>query len=354
MEYPTNVTFRAMKRIACFSVIALLLVSCSDRSDDLFILRGDAQGSSFTIKYNDTAHVDMAAQVDSVFELIDNSLSLWVEGSSINTLNSGDSVTIQDPHLFAVLAKAQDVHWDTHTAFDPTVDTLMRFWGFRGRGGEPDTNRLAGVMQHIGLGRMLSHFDWHLEDSTRATLTYSGADRKLTFDPNGIAQGYTVDVLAGLFDEAGIVDYMIEVGGEVRVRGKHPQNRSWRMQIDKPVEGDTRVRQAVIELNEGSMATSGNYRKFREINGKKYGHTIDPRTGYPVQHGLLSATVLAEECAIADALATAFMVMGEEESKKWLDEHTEVKAYLIMDDGNGGMRTWQSPGVKIEEAKKGA
>jgi thiamine biosynthesis lipoprotein len=336
-------------------VTALLTLSgCGDAGetvDTLMVATGEAQGTTFNIQYDDSLQRDLTGPIDSLFGVIDRSLSQWVEGSSVNRLNSGDSVVIIDPHLFAVLAKAQEVHWITGTAFDPTVDTLMRFWGFRGISPDPDSAGLQlipNILNHVGMGRMLAHFDWKMKGTDKAELTYAGFDRKVTFDPNGIAQGYTVDVIAEYLNSRGIDNYMVEVGGEVRAKGKHPQGRSWTLQIDKPVEGNTHVPQAKIQLNDASLATSGNYRKFREIDGKKYGHTIDPRTGYPVDHGLLSATVVTKECAIADALATAFMVMGADSTKVWLARNEDVKAYLIMDDGEGGMETWQSEDLTIE------
>ena len=344
---------RSMRDISFMAGLAFFVIACNDDTgvNDLLMLNGEAQGTTFNIQYDDSLQRDLSKPVDSILKVIDNSLSLWVEGSSINQLNAGDSVTLSDPHLFAVLSKSQDVHWNTGMAFDPTIDTLMRFWGFRGDGGSPDSSdfsSIGGVLDHVGLGRMISHFDWKLKGTDQAELTFAGFDRKLSFDPNGIAQGYTVDVIADYFNGLGIDRYMIELGGEVRAKGKHPQGRAWSLQIDKPIEGNAHVPQAVIELGNESMATSGNYRKFREINGKKYGHTIDPRTGFPVDHGLLSATVVAGECAVADALATAFMVMGEDSTRSWLKEHSEVKAYLIMDDGNGGLKTWKSEGLVIK------
>lgn len=329
----------------------VLVSGCTDRVDQLMVVKGEAQGTTFTIKYNDPLQRDLSVSIDSIFGVIDRSLSQWVEGSSINRLNSGDSVTLTDPHLFAVLARSQEVHWNSGMTFDPTVDTLMRFWGFRGKGPAPDSARLKlipNVLNHVGLGRMVANFHWKMKGTEKAELTYSGFDRKVTFDPNGIAQGYTVDVLSQFLDNQGISAYMIEVGGEVRTRGKHPEGREWTLQIDKPIEGDQHVMQAKIRLKDASLATSGNYRKFREINGKKYGHTIDPRTGFPVDHGLLSATVVTQECAIADALATAFMVMGPDSTQAWLGRNPSVQAYLIMDDGNGGFSTWQSEGLMID------
>ena len=147
-----------------------------------------------------------------------------------------------------------------------------------------------------------------------------------------------------LLQQQGITNYMVEVGGEVRCSGVNDQGATWVMQIDKPVDGDAHVQQTTVPLQERSLATSGNYRKFIEIGGQRYGHTIDPRTGRPAMNALLSASVIADDAATADALGTALMVMGPEEAKAWLGQHTEVDAYLIIDDGRGGYASWSTPG----------
>jgi thiamine biosynthesis lipoprotein len=168
-------------------------------------------------------------------------------------------------------------------------------------------------------------------------------------DMNAIAQGYAVDVLAGFFDERGIRNYLVEIGGEVRTMGQNRFGYDWRIGIDKPIDGlqlPGVQMQAVINLSGRSLATSGNYRRFYVEDGIKYSHTIDPSTGYPVQHGLLSATVVADDCMRADAYATAFMVMGYEKARQYLEEHTGLDAYLIFNDEQGEYRVWYTEGLK--------
>lgn len=147
-----------------------------------------------------------------------------------------------------------------------------------------------------------------------------------------------------MFEQLGMNNYMVEVGGETRCSGQNDKGTPWQMQIDKPVEGAAHELQTVVPLQDKSLATSGNYRKFIEVGGKRYGHTIDPRTCRPAMNALLSASVITDDCATADALGTALMVMGPDEGKEWLAQHTEVEAYLVIDDGSGGYTVWSTPG----------
>ena len=168
-------------------------------------------------------------------------------------------------------------------------------------------------------------------------------------DMNAIAQGYAVDVLCEFLESKGIINYLVEIGGEIKTRGHNPRGTEWKVGIDRPIEGlqipgvDL---QAIVEISDRSLATSGNYRKFYEKDGVKYSHTIDPKTGYPVQHGLLSATVLAGDCMRADAYATGFMVMGYEKSREFLLNQSGLDAYLIYNDEEGKYRVWYTDGMK--------
>jgi thiamine biosynthesis lipoprotein len=171
----------------------------------------------------------------------------------------------------------------------------------------------------------------------------------IMLDMNAIAQGYAVDVLAGFFDAENIENYLVEIGGEVRCNGKNRFGLDWRIGIDKPIDGlqlPGVQMQAIVQISGRSLATSGNYRRFYEEDGIKYSHTIDPSTGYPVQHGLLSATVVAHDCMRADAYATAFMVMGYEKARRFLEEHTYLDAYLIFNDEAGKYRVWYTAGME--------
>jgi thiamine biosynthesis lipoprotein len=174
------------------------------------------------------------------------------------------------------------------------------------------------------------------------------SDPRVKLDFNAIAQGYSVDVLCGYLDKQGITSYLVEIGGEVRVKGDKGDS-PWRIGIDRPEDNNMSPGEnleAVIEMKDRSLATSGNYRKYYVENGIKYSHTIDPKTGYPAKNQLLSATLLASDCATADGIATACMVMGKEKSIEFLDLHPEFDAYLIYSDENGIFKTWMTENMK--------
>jgi thiamine biosynthesis lipoprotein len=171
----------------------------------------------------------------------------------------------------------------------------------------------------------------------------------IKLDVNAIAQGYSVDIVAEFMDRKGIVNYMVEIGGEVKTKGLNDKGKVWKIGIDKPIENNLvpgQNLQAVISLNNGAIATSGNYRKFYEKDGLKFTHSINPKTGYPVISKLLSATVMTSDCMTADAYATAFMIMGFEKSIILLSNQDTLNAYLIYSDENGDFKTYITPGMK--------
>jgi thiamine biosynthesis lipoprotein len=330
-----------------FSVaIAILVAGCGGPKSDLVTLKGEAQGSTFTIKYIDTLQRDLSGPVDSLFRVIDRSLSLWDTTSTVTAFNAAaDTFVSDDVHFRTVVALSRQLWHSTDSAFDPTVLPLVKAWGLGKKGrAELDTNAVTALRRVVGMDRIAMDESWRQRAVQPPVITYFKREQAVQFDPNGIAQGYTVDVLAMLLQQHGITNYMVEVGGEVRCAGANDKGTTWVMQIDKPVEGDAHQQQTTVPLQDRSLATSGNYRKFIELGGKRYGHTIDPRSGRPAMNTLLSASVIADDAATADALGTALMVMGPEEAKSWLGEHREVEAYLIIDDGNSGYSVWITPG----------
>ncbi|NOR34396.1 MAG: FAD:protein FMN transferase, partial [Bacteroidales bacterium] len=213
-------------------------------------------------------------------------------------------------------------------AFDITVAPVVNAWGFgfteRSR---VDSALIDSLLQFVGMSKVSLRENKLVREREGMML-----------DMNAIAQGYAVDVLAGFFDAENIENYLVEIGGEVRCSGKNRFGLDWRIGIDKPIDGlqlPGVQMQAIVQISGRSLATSGNYRRFYEEDGIKYSHTIDPSTGYPVQHGLLSATVVASDCMRADAYATAFMVMGYEKARRFLEKHTYLDAYLIFNDEMG-------------------
>jgi thiamine biosynthesis lipoprotein len=337
---------RVVRGFLLTALIAVVAVGCGGSKSDLVVLQGKAQGSTFTIKYIDSLQRDLSGPVDSLFRVIDRSLSLWDSTSTVNAFNvAADTFVSDDIHFRTVVALSEQLWHSTDSAFDPTVLPLVRAWGLGKQGrASLDTAAVLGLRRLVGMDRITMDNDWRIHATWPPRITYYKREAAVQFDPNGIAQGYTVDVLAMLLQQRGIEQYMVEVGGEVRCAGVNEQGKAWVMQIDKPLDGDEHVQQTTVPLRDRSLATSGNYRKFIEIGGQRYGHTIDPRTGRPAMNTLLSASVIADDAATADALGTALMVMGTEEAKGWLTQHRDVEAYLISDDGKGGYAVWSTAG----------
>ena len=244
-----------------------------------------------------------------------------------------------DRYFQEVFKKSIEISKNTGGLFDVTVGPLINAWGF-GPGKQMKMDSLLVDSLRSFTGYHLVHLQGNKLIKEKPAVT---------LDFNAIAQGYTVDLLAGYLEEKGIVNYLVELGGEVKAKGKKDNNSYWRVGIDQPNEIYTTGRplQAVVELKDGALATSGNYRKYIEEDGKKYTHIINPKTGYPSKHNLLSATVIASDCMTADAYATAFMVMGLETAKKFVsaNKHLNLEVYFIYDQ-NGKWETYASERVK--------
>jgi thiamine biosynthesis lipoprotein len=228
---------------------------------------------------------------------------------------------------------------ETDGAFDITVAPLVNAWGFGFKNGiEPTSEQVDSLMQIIGYQKVSL-------SAGKVTKT----DDRVMLDCSAIAKGYGTDVVARLLRSKGITNFMVEIGGEIVTSGVNAENQPWRVGITKPVEdpmGTTGEVQSIVKITDKAMATSGNYRNFYYKDGKRYAHTIDPKTGYPVQHNILSATVFAKSCAVADAYATSFMVMGMEKAQQLLEQHPELMAYLIYSDEDGKNAVWYSPSLE--------
>ncbi len=324
------------------------------------VIQGEAQGTTYTIRYleNDSS---FKTGVDSILHRIDQDLSTWVPTSLINRMNAHDRIDTvfafyDSTKYFSVLFDVSREIWQqTDSAFDPTVYPLVELWGFGLKNKEVVTpekvaERKAKVSMQPSNIDMLEIENGYLYKETQIRKGQAG----VRLDFNAIAQGFSVDVIAEYLEAQGISNYMIELGGEVLCKGVNSKGSDWRIAIDKPVDDAERVFQAILNVRNKAVATSGSYRKFFEENGKKYSHAIDPRTGYPVQHSLLSATVMASNCMLADAYATAFLVMGVDDTKLFLESHPDLglEVYLIYDE-EGAFVSWMSNGMKeqIEELK---
>lgn len=281
----------------------------------------------------------LKGEIEEALHTIDNSLSPFNQHSIITAINRNESM--QTDSLFrAVFRRSLEISAETDGAFDITVAPLINAWGFGFKKGIfPDSAQVDSLRQLIGYTRVSLDADGCVQKQ----------DPRLMLNCSAVAKGYAVDVVARLLQAKGIDNLMVDIGGEVVVKGHNPQQRPWRIGINKPVDDSLATNQelqAIVELTEGAIATSGNYRNYYHRNGKKYAHTIDPRTGYPVQHAILSSTVLAPDCMSADAYATAFMVMGLEEAEAFIEAHPELAAYFIYSQPDGSYGSFTSQRMK--------
>ncbi len=294
---------------------------------------GNIFGTTYNIKYQ--ASENLHEDIKRVLLDVDNSLSMFNRNSVISAFNSNKDTTANEMFT-AVFNLAQEVSAKTGGAFDITVAPLVNAWGFGFKKGVlPDSATVEEILQSVGYNT-ISLVDGKIVKQNASTMLDCGA----------IAKGYGCDMVARMLDSKGVKNYIIEIGGEIVTKGNNDKGETWNVAISKPTENatpDNGGHQAVISISGKGMATSGNYRNFRIENGKKYAHTIDPRTGYPVQHSLLSATVIAENCAKADAYATAFMVTGLEQAIE-LCKSDDIEAFFIYADENGDLQTIATEG----------
>ena len=315
-----------------------------------------AEGSIFGTIYHITYEADRDLQPDMVEALmhVDNSLSMFNDSSVISRINRGEDVDLSKQRMFVeVFQLAQTISKETNGAFDITVAPLVNAWGFGFKNDtKPSPAAIDSLRQFIGYQNV--NIVNHQVQKT---------DPRTMLDCSAIAKGYGTDVVARLLRSKDVSNFMIEIGGEVVVAGKNDRGGPWRIGVTKPTEypeNQNNELQAVLSLpyhnststskhTLSALATSGNYRNFYYKDGKRYAHTIDPRTGYPVQHNILSATVIAPNCATADAYATSFMVLGLDSAKQVLAHHPELLAYLIYTDEKGQYATWQSEQLLIDK-----
>lgn len=302
-------------------------------------------GMVFGTTYNITYQCDSNLHNSIIRELekVDEALSPFNKKSVITAVNNNHDIEVND--MFAdVFLLAQKISDDTGGDFDITVAPLVNAWGFGVKNGtQPTKHNIDSLKNIIGYKKV------RLEGRKVVK-----KDKRLMLDCSSIAKGYGSDVVARFLQKRGVKNYMVEIGGEIVTKGISPKRVPWKIGVTRPVDDSLSVSkelQSVINVTDKAMATSGNYRNFYYKNGKKYAHTIDPHTGYPVQHNILSATVIADNCATADAYATAFMVMGLEKAQKLLERHPELMAYFIYSDKDGKNKTWCSEKLKKKVAE---
>ena len=298
--------------------------------------KGMIFGTVYHVTYQNSDNLN--DQIVTELNKVDSSLSMFNKQSVITKVNDNQDIEV-DLMFGDVFTLARTVSADTDGAFDITVAPLVNAWGFGFKSGNmPSRHTIDSLRTFVGYKRV------ELHDSRIVK-----ADPRVMLDCSAIAKGYGCDVVAELLRRKGIDNFMVEIGGEVVTSGISEKRVPWKIGVTKPSDDSLSVNnelQTVLNITDKAMATSGNYRNFYYKNGKKYAHTIDPATGYPVQHSLLSATVISDRCAKADAYATAFMVMGLEKAKKVLDRHRDLMAYLIYSDHKGEYKVWFSPSLR--------
>ena len=298
-------------------------------------------GTTYSVTYQ--CDEDLQKEIEAELKKVDAEFSMFNSQSVVARLNNGEKPELSNDFI-DVFKLARQVSEDTNGAFDITVAPLVNAWGFGFKHEQmPSKEQVDSLRELIGYRYVT------LKDKT-ITMQKPG----MMLDFSAIAKGYGVDVVARLLERHDIKNYMVEIGGEITTRGINPERVPWRIGVNKPSEdalNENHELQTILNVTDKSMATSGNYRNFYVKGGKKYAHTIDPKTGYPVQHSLLSATVLTDRCAKADAYATSFMVLGMDGAKQILERHKELMAYLIYTDNKGNLSVWYSPSLKDKIVK---
>jgi thiamine biosynthesis lipoprotein len=347
-------------KILKFSIITALLfltIACNNQEQSksenpkdfsYFQATGYAQGTTYNVIYEDELERDFSKSIDSILKDFDQQLSIYVDSSiisKVNQLSVNEEMSVESAPLFITCFRlAKEVYEKTNHTFNPAVYPLVKYWGFLNFEQEDDDHQQSEI---DSLLKIIDFSDRTIEITKTMNKSMVIKRHPSTFDFNAIAQGYSVDVIADFLEQLNIKNYMVEVGGELKTKGVSAKQLAWKIGIDKPIENSKPGEQdfqIIASISNKSLATSGNYRKFYEKDGVKYSHTINPKTGKPVQHQLLSATVITKQCALADAYATAFMVMGVDETKTFLEQNKELdlSVYLVFSDSTSKWNTWQT------------
>lgn len=318
-----------MKNIQFIILAVVILASCTvEKKQQLFKISGNGLGTTYNISYYADEEINLRYQLDSIFNVINGSMSTYHQDSDISKLNRGETVELDD-HFITVFNTAKAIQQSTNGYFDPSIGPLVNAYGF-------GPTRALEEISEATRDSLLQKVGFEKFNITNAKLDTEVQDYFLDF--NAIAKGYTVDVIAYHLKDLGLKDYFVELGGEIVSRGKCLETSSpWKFGIEKPVENnDLRDLTHAIALTDQALATSGNYRKFRvdEATQQKYVHTINPKTGKAEKSNVLSASVVADKCMVADAYATAFMAMGFENAKKIIIDNRLSALLIYVNENN--------------------
>lgn len=318
-------------------------ISCSGPQESLQRITGNAFGTTYSIQYYGHEGSVLKACIDSTITAVNQSLSTYISDSDISRINRGDSIIVVDNMFREVFELSRSVHEDSDGYFDPTVGLLRNAYGF---GDSPpnaflDSTALDSIMRFVGFHKVSLNPDG----------TVKKDHPKIYLDFNAVAKGYGIDRIADCLEALRVEHYLIELGGELLGKGRNvAKDKPWLVGIESPYSKlSERDFTDIVKLSDAGMASSGNYRKFRvdSLTGRKYVHTIDPLTGQALENDLTSATVIAPNCAMADAYATAFMAMGLTRSLELLESKSDVQAYFTYIDTTGTDQIHISPGFKL-------
>lgn len=355
-----------MKSLTPFILLLLLFQSCmqEENKSPYLMVGGETMGTYYKVTYQDSLKRDFGKEIDNLLIAINQEISTYEPKSTITLFNQSSAPfntglfykdfanCLSDPrtcpkvknrHFHRNFLQAKVAYERTRHAFDPTVMSLVNYWGFGYTPKKPVTNvdsmKIDSLMQYVGFDKV------KMTDEKGYSVIYKN-DPNIKIDFGGTGQGYGIDAVSEFLENKGIKNYLVDIGGESRARGKNARGTWWTIGINTPSsEAALTDFTQIIELRNMSVSTSGNYRNFYEVNGKKYSHFISPVTGFPEKSNLLSASVFSKECTYPDALATGFMVMGLEEAFTLAEQLEDIEALFIYSDENGNMQTDYTSGV---------
>lgn len=326
-----------MRKIELMIIGLAVLASCGKQPEKV-VLQGLAQGSYYAVTYYDEQNRNFQREIDSIFHAVDMSVNLWVDSSIISKVNRNEEVTL-DSIFIDNFNIAQEAALLSDGYFDPTISPIVAAWGFSYKSGDSLTPQLIDSLRQL-----VDYRNIRIENGKVVK-----ENPAMTLDFNAIAQGYTSDLIARFLESRGVKIFLVDTGGEIMARGEKPDGKPWIVGIEKPAENmdSERIVQTRIALRDKGLVTSGSTRKYVERNGKRYSHCINPKTGYPVEHQLLSVTVMAENSVWADALASICMVMGKERSLPLIQGMDGVEAYYIFVNDKNELETFATEGFRV-------
>lgn len=321
-------------------ILTMVMVACQPSvNEKVYLIEGEAQGSTYHIKYIADRDENLKPAIDSILEVIDRSMSTYRPDSAISKINQGDTTVVVDEHFRKVFEASQQIWQESEGLFDPTVGILVNAWGFGkqkiSEADLPTDKKIDSLRKYVGFDKVA------LTEKNLIKKRYT----EILFDFNAIAQGYTSDVVANYLSARGIKNYIVEIAGEMYLKGKNTvEDKSWTIGVENPLKPlDDRDLVATIQFTNQGLATSGNYRKvWTDSNGRKYVHSINPLTGRATQSDVLSATVVAPSTMLADGYATMFMVMGLAKSKAFLEKHPDLAVLLVYSDDKHQEATYKT------------